>query len=521
MLIGDLIRRRAQLSPEQEFWRDDELSINYGQVNRDANRIARALLAEPLRPGDHLAIVAGNCYEYTAASFGAAKAGMVLAHLNARSTAAELERLGDHSDALLVFVGAGQAEAAAVARAKLGRVRRWVSLAGADGPGWATPIAEWIAPHGEAEPELSAYALRPGAPAVFPEAPFQLLYTSGTTGLPKGVLISHRAKLRHGMTHVINLGLRAGDCVWSALPLCHQFAQWLVMVCLPLAGAAVASAPAFDAGACWKALRDGGITHLPAVPTMLYRLLDDPGAAGAPPGQLRCIVYGGAPMAADKIRELRLAFPGAALFQGFGQTEVGYCLGLSDQDHQRRPDSLGKADLFSELRLVDDDGVEVADGEVGELVAATPYLMNGYYKGPAETEAFFSVGPEWGRTGDLAVRDRDGFFVLAGRKQDLIISGGVNIYPQEVEQTLATHPAVVEAAVFGVPNRDWGESVHAAIVLVEGKNAGEAELKAHCEQTLAGYKIPRQFSFHGELPHTHNGKVRKVALRAPFWENEA
>ena len=317
------------------------------------------------------------------------------------------------------------------------------------------------------------------------------------------------------------MGLQEGDRLWSALSLYHQFAQWLVLVSVPLAGAAVVAAPEFDPGACWEALRGEGITHLPGVPTMLYRLLDHPASAGAPAPLLRGIVYGGAPMDAERVGALRLCFPGARLFQGFGQTEMGYCLGMLNEDHNLRPESLGKPDIFSEVRLLNESGREVQEGEAGEIVARTPYLMNGYYKDPAATEAFFSYGRDWGRSGDLAIRDGQGFYTLAGRLTDMIISGGMNIYPEEVERVLLTHPAVSDAAVFGIPDADWGESAVAAVILHPASHAEEKELLDHVREQLAGFKCPRRIEFHDSFPRTHNGKVRKVELRALYWERNA
>jgi acyl-CoA synthetase (AMP-forming)/AMP-acid ligase II len=515
MLIGDLIQHRARLSPEAVFWESEVARFTYGQVEADANRVARALLAEGLRPGEHAAICAANSPAYALFHFGAAKAGLVLAHLNARSTAEELAALAAHSDARLVAFGPNQRAAAEAARGRLAAVKRWLALPEEDGaggaaPSWALPFGPWMGGHSGAEP-FFAHGAR-----LEPEQPFQLLYTSGTTGAPKGVLISHRAKLRQGVTHCLNLGLMAGDRIASALPLYHQFAQWLVLVCAPLTGATVVAQPAFDPARTWHALEQLGITHLPAVPTMLYRLLDHAAAQAVPPRApaLRTIVYGAAPIEPARIAELRRCFPGARLFQGFGQTETGYCLGLHDADHGRRPDSVGRPDLFSELRLVDETGRDVREGEVGELVARTPYLMNGYYKDPEATAAYFALGKDWGRTGDLARRDADGFYVLVGRKQDVVISGGVNIYPAEIERVLLAHSAVADAAVVGVPHPDWGEALHAAVVLRPGHAADSAALEAHCRAVLAGHKVPRRFSFHETLPRTASGKVRKAELRA-------
>jgi fatty-acyl-CoA synthase len=263
---------------------------------------------------------------------------------------------------------------------------------------------------------------------------------------------------------------------------------------------------------------------------------------------LRQIVYGGSPVVPALIPRLREAFPGVRLFQGFGQTETGYCLGLHDADHDGHGESLGRADLFSEIRLLDDDGNEVRNGEPGEIVARTPYLMSGYHADPEASAEYFRYGPDWGRTGDLAARDKDGFYYLSGRKHELMISGGVNVYPAEVERVLLSHPAVHEAAVFGIPNEDWGEAVTALVILRPGwqprpyaeytdegtqadwAGAGKVtsvfpipiarggggisseDLLQHCRLQLAAFKVPKFLGFAQDFPRTSSGKVRKGEL---------
>ncbi|MCZ6553712.1 MAG: class I adenylate-forming enzyme family protein [SAR324 cluster bacterium] len=535
MLIGDLLQRRARISPETVYWEGAAGRCTYAQLNGAVNRLAHALRAEGWVPGTIVGIHADGGLPYAVVHFAAAKAGLVLAHLNPRYTPTELAWAVNHCGCRALFFGGDPMASAAEARAESPGVKHWIALDGDDLPDWAVALEGWSAGRPESDPAPPDW--------VKESSPFQLLYTSGTTGYPKGALISHRSKLQLGTNHGLNLGLRPGDRVLSSLPMHHHYAQWLCLTAVPLVGATVVHHPRFDVAATWKALAQDGITHLPGVPTTLTRLLAGlPAAAGsAPPAPaLRHVVYGGAPVQPALIPRLRAAFPAARLLQGFGQTETGSCLVLHDADHEHRPDSLGRPDIFSEIRLLDEEGREVPRGEVGEIVARTPYLMNGYYGNPEATAEYFHFGEDRGRTGDLAWQDEEGYFFLAGRKQELIITGGVNVYPAEVERVLLAHPAVREAAVYGTPHPDWGEAVTAAVILhgsdtnspapsdsgdpgspgaaalpgAPGAAAlpSEAELTGHCRQSLAPYKCPKSIRILDDFPRNAAGKVLKREL---------
>ncbi|MDH4224200.1 MAG: acyl--CoA ligase [Deltaproteobacteria bacterium] len=527
MLIGEIISRRAAISPDFTYWRQGDQRLTYEWFGRQSNRVAHGLLREAggPPPRDWMAgVFCGNHPAYPAVFFGAAKAGVVLVHLNDRYGPRSLAQTVAHAGCRVGFVDMARLKVVEEALADREtrqsiQVQTWVVVdppVGEALPGWAVAWEDWLSGNSGEEP--------PPLENTRETDPFQLLYTSGTSGEPRGVLISHASKIRLATTHALNIGLNADSRVVSALPLCHHFAQWLNMVALPLVGGMLVSLPHFDPQAIWYVMSRHGITHLPGVPTMLRRLLDVPGSERGAANDLEQIVYGGEPADELLVNRLKARFPGVRLFQGLGQTETGYYLGLHTPDHNLSPRSVGRPDVFSEVRLVDEAGKNVPDGQVGEIIARTPYMMNGYYKDDAATADYHRFGALWGATGDMAWKDPKGYYYLAGRKSDLIISGGINIHPVEVEKTLLAHDQVVDAAVVGMPDTQWGEAVWAAVVLRSpnglsqpqgGSHPGlEKELLDFCHTRLEGYKIPRRITFLARLPRNAGGKVVRLDVKA-------
>ncbi len=524
--IGQLLEKRASISPNWPCWRTLSSVYNYGQLHTLARQVAAALLASKLSPNASVGVVAYAGFERWAFQYGAALAGMVAAHASPQLTQPEMTHFCQHSGVQLLLVNAQQLSLVQACLPEWVEIQRVVVLpasfldAARDAnknlensslptlPERCVGWEKWLALGDETQTQSCI----PLAESLDPAAPFQMLYTSGATGTPKGVRISHRAKIAQGLVHSVNLGLQPGDTLLSALPAHHQFAQWLIGVSVPLSGACVFACPQFSAQQFWHLLTTQAIRCLPAVPTMLYRLLQTKPSIVRT--QLRSIVYGAASIQTQCIQKLRQCFGGVKLFQGFGQTEAGYCLGLHDHEHDLRPDSIGRPDLFSQVKLVSPEGERVALGEVGELVVRTPYMMNGYHKDDAATAAYFSYGQGWGRTGDLARCDSQGFYTLAGRAIECIMSGGVKVYPLEVEKALAQMKGVEEVAVLGLPDADWGEVVVCVWQGKAGDNMPNSDaLRRYCRQVLSPEKRPKRFVRLEALPRTSSGKIHKASIK--------
>jgi fatty-acyl-CoA synthase len=485
--IPDILTRRAELSPSRAAMEEVATgrTVTYQELDLSAGRMAARMAAAGVSEGDRVAILCRNRIAFFELLFGCARLGALLVPLNWRMPAAELEALlADAKPALLFHDGAGATAAACLAN--------------------APPSIDLDADY---EPMLRAAAPHPGRPHWPPESAWYLLYTSGTTGEPKGVVYVYRMALANYVSIRACIDLASTDTSVSFLPNFHTAGINLHALPTLIGGGTVLLLEAFDAEALVRLIEGRRIDTFFAVPTVYQSLLDHPRFTRAPLGHVRHWGCGGAPLAdglVERYREL-----GVAVCNGMGMTETGPTAFLIDPDDAwDRIGSVGKPQLLCSVRIVDAAGRDVPDGEVGELLFAGPGVTPGYWRNEAATRAAFT-DDGWLRSGDLARRDSEGFYYIAGRRKEMFISGGENVYPAEVENVLSAHPAVADAAVLSEPDSKWGEVGRAFVQLAPAAAADEAELAAFCRRRLAAYKIPKRFVFVDEFPRTSAGKIQK------------
>jgi fatty-acyl-CoA synthase len=486
MFDGDLLSERARISPDRLALVAVESGerLTYGQLDTRVERAAATLRAL-LAPGERFGILAYNCVEFVELFFAAGRAGVIAVPLSTRATAHELQHIVDDCAMRLVFCGV---EFENVADG-LGIERR--------------ALAERV---GDPQP----------AGVMDGEATYCLLYTSGTTGKPKGVMIPRRQLWWNGYNTVMNWGLREDDVTQVFTPMYHAGGLAVFLIPLFACGGTVVLHRGFDVREIWRVLQQEKSTVLFGVPTIWKLLLEAPEFATADLSHVRWMISGGAPLPQNVIDAWQAR--GVVFKQGYGMTEVGVnCFTMTVDDSYRKPGSIGRPMTFTEVRLVNPDapGELVAEGEVGEMWIRGPHVSSGYWNDEAATRASYLPGG-WFRTGDLARRDADGCFYIAGRRKEMFISGGVNVYPVEIEAELVSHPGVSDAAVVALADETWGEI---PIAFVVAPSLSSEVLTTYLGARLAKYKIPKRFVFVEALPRTPYGKVLKTELVARLKED--
>ncbi|MFZ3333335.1 MAG: long-chain fatty acid--CoA ligase [Candidatus Acidiferrales bacterium] len=505
MIHGDILGERSRLSPDKialiSFPTRHECT--YGELNNRAIRCARMLTERcGIARGERVAILAKNRVEFLDVFFAAGKTGIIVVPLHTRLTAAELATILRNSGARCLIYDrefAGTVE----------QLKRDVSI-----PSW---IALDDPPSGDLNYNdgVAAASAQDWKPThCDPEDIYCLLYTSGTTGEPKGVMVPHRMIAWNGYNTAVCWQLRDTDISPVFTPIYHAGGLAAFLIPIFAAGGTVLLHRDFDVHEILRTIERERCTVALGVPTIFKMLLGAPEFSQVDLSHVRWFISGGAPLPIDLIAEYQRR--GVVLKQGYGLTEVGVnCFTMSSEDARRKAGSVGRPLMFTQARLTDSNGNDAPAGEVGELLLRGPHTCKGYWNDPEATAA--ALDPEgWFHTGDLARRDEDGFFYIVGRSKDMFISGGVNVYPIEVEAELLKHEAVRDAAVIGVMHETWGEVGVAFIVSSRELAPTADELTGFLARRLAKYKIPRQFVFVENLPRTPYGKVTKAELRVAF-----
>jgi len=511
MIHGDILGERARLTPDALALVDvaTGVRLTYAALDGRAVSCARRLRhGLGLDKGDRVGLLASNRVEYLDLFFAAGKAGLVLVPLGTRLTPRELAHIARDSGMRGLVYGGAFADTVAALRREVD-LQWWIALDDPldDGDEHLASI------------EVPAAARAWSRERCAPEDLYALLYTSGTTGRPKGVMVPHRMVAWNGYNTVACWQLRADDVSPIFTPLYHAGGLGAFLVPIVTVGGTIVLHAAFDAGEIWRTIVAERCTVVLGVPTVWKLLMEAPEFATADVSHVRWFISGGAPLP-EHIAEAYQR-RGIVFKQGYGLTEVGVnCFAMTAEDAVRKRGSIGKPFMMTEARLVGADGRDARDDEVGELWLRGPHVSLGYWNNPAATaQALDAEG--WFHTGDLARRDAEGFFYIAGRLTDMFISGGVNVYPAEIEAELLQHPEVADAAVVGVPHPTWGEVGVAFVVPRAGATPDAETLAGFLAARLARYKLPRDFVFVGALPRTAYGKVQKPVLQQMYAARES
>jgi acyl-CoA synthetase (AMP-forming)/AMP-acid ligase II len=506
--VADVARRQAEKRGGATALIEDGVAISFAEIDAMASRVAQRLLAEGVARQERVAYLSKNGAFYFYLVFGAAKMGAALAPINFRLAAAEIGYIVGDSGASLLFVGPEFAETAEKALASLERKPKLVAL-GFERPGF-TRFEAWL---GDAE------ALDPLAPLA-PDDDVIQLYTSGTTGLPKGVQLTHRNYLTvFGLAQgAPGLAYDVGDVTLGAMPFFHVAGVNIALVAMA-SGAATAILRDFSPAATLDMIARARVNHAFLAPAMILMLMNAAEMATADLTSMKTLAYGASPISEDLLVRAKARFA-CAFVQFYGMTETtGAGTLLGPEAHAPELGKLrscGKAWTGLDLRIVDAGGREVEPGAVGEVTIRAPIVMKGYWNKPEATAAAMRDG--WMRTGDAAYRDAEGYVFIYDRVKDMIVTGGENVYPAEVENAIFGHPDIADAAVIGVPDETWGEAVKAVVVLKPGAAPDAANVIAYARERIAGYKAPKSVDFVAAIPRNATGKILRRELRKPYWE---
>jgi len=515
VIIGNIIRWSASNFPNKTALIFGDRRLTYKEFNLRVNRLSNSLLKMGLKKGDRVAVVLHNCPEFLEIYFALAKIGGIFIPINNLLKERELRQILDYVRPRFLILDPEYEGSVNSIRKDLKFIKFFIGIQGTS----SQSFFQYEALIGQGQP---------GEPdvRVSDDNIMSIFLTSGTTGLPKGAMRTHRHDFINAMTGAIELKLDYNDKVLLLFPFYHVTFEDNIRNVLIANTILIRKEGHFDPKEVLEMLAREKVTICQFVPTMISSMLQEKSIEEYDLSHLRLIAYAASPMPVELLKKALARFK-CQFIQFYGQTETGPLTTiLRPEDHVlegseaqvARLASAGRPVVDYEVRIVDEDGNDVAVGEVGEIIVRSEAMTIGYWDLPEETNATIKDG--WLYTGDFGRFDKQGYLFIADRKHDMIISGGKNIYPREIEEVLYSHDAIQEAAVIGVPDEYWGESVKALVVLKEGMKTSEEEIISFCKENLANYKKPRSVEFRQQLPKSSTGKILKRVIREEYWKGK-
>ena len=500
LLVGELLKRAAHRSPSMDAFKYEGDTLTFEELDQRASQLAAWLMDRELKQEDKIGFLMKNSLAIAEVFFGSALTGHAGVPINFRLGDMELEYILNDSDCAVLFIDEEYANIVWKMKERIPKVR--IVIVNGE-----VPEHMDFLPYSHLFEQDIPYS----SPGIHDDEPAMIVYTSGTTGRPKGAVLTHKNLCVNGFNMMWEGQAGLHQIQLATVPLFHIAGIMILMRTVLVCGKTIIQKE-YHPLSVLKAIEEEGVTTLALVPTMWNYLFQIPNIGQFNLSSVASCTTGGAICPIGLKHLILKHFHHAFLIDTFGQTETtSSATILKGEDALRKTDSVGRAALNIELRVVDEEMNDVPVGEIGEIVYRGPSVMKEYYKNKAATEEAFKGG--WFHSGDLDRMDEEGFIYVVDRKKDMLISGGENIYPAEVEAVLLAHPVIIDCAVIGVPDQAWGESVKAIVVLKPGENLTEEEVIAYCGSKLASYKKPKEVEFTKELPRNASGKVLKQVLR--------